>query len=103
MTEIISSILPYIPENAFALVICVCFYIYINYKRKNTKQERDEDSKKIHDELLKHSFEINNLKNADVHKDTLLDDIRSQISTMNVEIAKLAVSIDNLTKLLEKK
>lgn len=103
MAETIAQIIPYVPQAAWPVILVVGLYLYINKQRKDTKNERDTDSLSIHDTLIKHGFQIQALKDADLHKSDVLEDLRTQISTMNVEIAKLSVSIDNLTRLLEKK
>ena len=103
MAEILGIILPYVPANAVALVAVVIVYLIIQSKRKNTKDERDKDSQLLHDKVEKTIWEIGTIKNEQVLHRQLLDDFRSQLSTLTTEVAKLGVCIDNLTKILEKK
>lgn len=106
MESIISTIIPYIAPSALPLVVVIigCYYIYrkIGNDRVITKTERDDDSRKIHDELLKHSFEITALKGIVVeHKETLTD-LREQIQILNTNIVKLTIIVEQMTSKLEK-
>lgn len=106
MESIISTIIPYIAPSALPLVVVIigCYYIYrkIGNDRVITKNERDDDSRKIHDELLKHSFEITALKGIVVeHKETLTD-LREQIQILNTNIVKLTIIVEQMTSKLEK-
>jgi preprotein translocase subunit YajC len=47
--EVLQQIIPFIPSGAVPLVICICFYFYIQSKRKETAQKRDA----AHDDLDK--------------------------------------------------
>lgn len=102
MVEIISAILPYIPPNAISLVSVIIVYIVIQSKRKNTKEERDKDSSNIHDTLLRHEFEITNLKGISNHHEEVLEDLRTQLSLLNTNLVKFSVEVENLAKHLEK-
>lgn len=109
MLEMIKEILPYIPSNVIGLLLLVAMYMYFKYKvgnieidRSKTKETRDSETTKIHDTLLKHSFEIDSLKLTSVHHSEVLDDIKQELGVLNTEIAKLSVGIDALTKLLKK-
>ena len=97
MMELVKEILPYISPSALPLLVAVLGGIYIYRKigneRKATKTERDQDSQSIHDELLKHKFEITELKGRTEHHETVLDDLRDQISTLNASIAELSATI----------
>ena len=98
MTEIIGIILPYIPNAALPIVICFCFYMYIQGKRKTTKQERDDDSRNIHDTLLKHDFTIGQLKDSQSLIATVQEDIRAELGILNTNVAKLGVVVENLSE-----
>lgn len=109
MLEMLKEILPYIPSNVIGLLLLVAMYMYFKYKvgniendRNKTKETRDTETTKIHDTLLKHSFEIDSLKLTSVHHSEVLDDIKQELGVLNTEIAKLSVGIDALTKLLKK-
>lgn len=106
METIISTVIPFIAPSALPLVVVIigCYYIYrkIGNDRVITKTERDDDSRKIHDELLKHSFEITALKGIVVeHKETLAD-LREQIQILNTNIVKLTIIVEQMTSKLEK-
>lgn len=103
MEAVITAIMPYVPSNAVALVAVAIVYIIIQAKRKETKTERDADANEIHDKLLKHDFEINNMKGTVGHHDDILEDLREQVNLLNVNIVKLTVSLKNLVNNLEKK
>lgn len=102
MIELVSTVLPYIAPSALPVVIVaiVCFYIYrkIGNERKETKAERDNDSREIHDKILKHDFEIANLKGIVVEHKNTLEDLREQVAILNTNIVKLTVVVENLTK-----
>lgn len=107
MEGVLVTILPYISTSALPVVIVVigCFYIYrkIGNDRKITKDERDKDSQELHDKVEKATWEISNIKNEQVLHRQLIEDFRTQLSTLTTEVAKLSVCIDNLRKFLEKK
>lgn len=107
MLEMVKEILPYIPSNVIGLLLLVAMYLYFKYKVRNietdrtkTKETRDSETTKIHDTLLKHTFEIDNLKMASIHHEEVLDDIKQELGVLNTEVAKLGVSIDKLTDFL---
>jgi chromosome segregation ATPase len=97
MMDLVKEILPYISPSALPLLVAVLGGIYIYRKigndRKVTKAERDQDSQTIHDELLRHKFEITELKGRTEHHETVLDDLRDQISTLTASIAELSATI----------
>lgn len=107
MLEIVNSILPYIPSNVIGFLLALAIYLYFKYKvgnievdRSKTKETRDTEISKIHDSILKHTFEIDNLKMTALHHSEILDDIKQELGVLNTEVAKLSVSIDTLTQLL---
>lgn len=107
MLEMVKEILPYIPSNVIGLLLLIAMYLYFKYKVRNietdrtkTKESRDSETTKIHDTLLKHSFEIDSLKLTSVHHSEVLDDIRQELGVLNTEVAKLGVSIDKLAEFL---
>ena len=63
---------------------------------------RDEDSRDIHDTLLKHEFELNNLKGvADLHK-SHLENIDLELQNVKIELVKLNSTVEHLANALEK-
>lgn len=98
MTEIIGTVLPYIAPSALPVVVVTLGIYYIQSKRKATKAERDSDSKDIHDTLLKHDFVITSLKDNMQLVQTVQEDIRTELNTLNTNVAKLGVVVENLTE-----
>jgi hypothetical protein len=98
-----------ISPTALPLVVVLLggFWIYrktqnIEQARKITKVERDTDSQKVHDDILKLQFKISELDGIVVlHRDKL-DSIEKQLTTVNVELVKLNVQVEGLVKALER-
>ena len=94
--------------SALPLVVVLLggFWIYrktqnIEHARKATKIERDNDSQNMHDELLKHRFEITNLKDiVSLHKDRL-ESIDKQLGIVNQELVRLNLQVEHLTEALK--
>lgn len=95
--------------SAIPLVVVLLggFWIYrktqnIEQARRITKAERDDDSKKMHDDLLKLQFKVSELDGIVVlHRDKL-DSIEKQLTSVNVELVKLNVQVEGLVKALER-
>lgn len=95
--------------SAIPLVVVLLggFWIYrrtqnIEQARRATKIERDDDSKKMHDEILKLQFKVSELDGIVVlHRDKL-DSIEKQLTSVNVELVKLNVQVEGLVKALER-
>lgn len=64
--------------------------------RRATKIDRDSDSQKLHDMILKHDFAITSLKDSQALTATVVDDLRDTCSTLNTSVAKLDVNVGNL-------
>lgn len=98
-----------ISPSALPLVVVLLggFWIYrktqnIEQARKITKAERDQDSQKMHDDLLKLQFKVSELDGIVVlHRDKL-DSIEKQLTSVNVELVKLNVQVEGLVKALER-
>ena len=98
-TTIVSSLSP----SALPLVVVIVAGIYFFYKfksleqdRMTTKQQRDSDSQNLHDIVQKNTWEINNLKLENQHRDTILDDLRQQCNELNVNLAVVSQKLDAL-------
>ena len=98
-TTIVSSLSP----SALPLVVVIVAGIYFFYKfksleqdRMTTKQQRDSDSQNLHDIVQKNTWEINNLKLDNQHRDTILDDLRQQCNELNVNLAVVSQKLDTL-------
>jgi len=108
MTEFV-EVFKLISPTALPLVVVLLggFWIYrktqnIEQARKITKAERDLDSQKMHDDILKLQFKISELDGIVVlHRDKL-DSIEKQLTTVNVELVKLNVQVEGLVKALER-
>ena len=95
--------------SAIPLVVVLLggFWIYrktqnIEQARRITKAERDQDSQKMHDDLLKLQFKVSELDGIVVlHRDKL-DSIEKQLTSVNVELVKLNVQVEGLVKALER-
>lgn len=74
------------------------FWIYrktqnIEHARKVTKAERDQDSQKVHDDILKLQFDMTSLKGiTDLHRETL-SDLQKQMQIVVKELVELNCSI----------
>lgn len=105
MMEALGTVIAAIPAGALPLVITILGIAYLYFKFKNvekdraeTKTKRDTDSQEIHDMLLKHTFEISNLKGQQDHHTELLEDLTKQLALLNTNVVKLQVTIDNKFK-----
>lgn len=101
ISTIISSLSPTILP--FVAVILGIFWIYrktsdIKKDRDETKVQRDADSQTLHDMVQKNTWEINNLKLENQHRDTILDDLRQQCNELNVNLAVVSQKLDALVE-----
>ena len=96
MEQLVTLIAPYIPAACWPLILFVALYLIINKQRKDTKQTRDQDSLALHDKILKHDFDIANLKGQTVAHDNIINDLREQIALLNTNIARLSVILDRM-------
>lgn len=69
--------------------------------RADTKAARDKDSLEIHDAILKHGFQIQQLRDAQSLQATVVDDLRDQCSALNANIVKLDTNVANLTEAIK--
>lgn len=98
MAEIISLILPYIAPSALPLVVVILGIVYVQSKRKETKNERDKDSQEIHDDLIKLKFEVQALKDDKVLVHTVQTDLQEQVNQLTTAVAKLSVSVEQFSE-----
>lgn len=99
--EALAAVLPFIPQAAIPLVICVCFYLFIQAKRKETKTERDKDSQELHDSVLKLQFEVTNIKGELGQQRNVNDDLNKQIVELSKAVACFSTAVDNLVKTVD--
>lgn len=68
----------------------------IRNERLATKQERDGDSQRMHDSLLKLQFEVTSLKDtANLHAEHI-EDLNKQSASLNTTLAQVLVKLDNI-------
>jgi hypothetical protein len=107
MEEIIRALIPTIPGAAWSVIILVLggLYIYrkIESNRKVTKDERDKDSQDLHDKIMRHDWEINQIKADNNHRDVLLEDLRKQVEAVNQNLAIVATKLDSLVEAVKGK
>lgn len=100
---IVSSISP----SALPIVVVILggLYLYMKFRkiesdRIETKQQRDNDSQTLHDDVLKLKFDVSNLSSiVDLHK-TKLESIDQQVSIINQELVKLNLQVEHLVETL---
>lgn len=100
---IVSSISP----SALPIVVVILggLYLYMKFRkiesdRIETKQQRDNDSQTLHDDVLKLKFDVSNLSGiVDLHK-TKLESIDQQVSIINQELVKLNLQVEHLVETL---
>lgn len=66
--------------------------------RAETKIARDADSQSLHDKVLSHGFQIQQLKDAQSLTATVVDDLRDTCAQLNSNIVKLDTNVTNLTE-----
>lgn len=66
--------------------------------RAETKIARDADSQSLHDKVLSHGFQIQQLKDAQSLTATVVDDLRDTCAQLNANIVKLDTNVLNLTE-----
>lgn len=108
MAEAITSLIAAIPSGALPIVVVILGLAYLWFKfkgieqdRNTTKVNRDADSQAIHDTLLKHNFELANLKGVvELHRDRL-ESIDKQLAIVNQELVKLNLQVEHLADALK--
>lgn len=107
MEQMFNTLVSAIPETALPVVVVViaCFYIYrkIKSERKETKTERDKDSQEIHDKLMKHDFEIANIKGMINLHGNKLEQIERELNCMNSQLSELNGKITILISTIKEK
>ena len=107
METLVNAIVPTVPGAAWSVIILVLggLYIYrkIESNRKVTKAERDRDSQDLHDKIMRHDWEINQIKSDNNHRDILLDDLRKQVEAVNQNLAIVATKLDSLVEAVKGK
>ena len=87
--------------NIVSVLVGLFFYIIVHLQRTSTKELRDQESKELRELVLNHKFEIDTLKSKQNQTDEVLNDLKKEISTLSINVMKLATQVDNLTKVFE--
>lgn len=110
MEQIITTLIGALSPSALPVVILCLGGLYLWFKfgrmekdRQETKNQRDNDSQNIHDDILKLKFKVNELDGRTVHHADLLEDLREQVATLNSNISKLSVQIELYCNMLKDK
>ena len=69
--------------------------------RASTAETRNKDSLEIHDAILKHGFQIQQLRDAQSLQATVIDDLRDTCAALNSNIVKLDTNVSNLTEAIK--
>lgn len=83
------------------LVGAITSWIKAKTSTEQIKAERlrsDSEAKELRDQILKNTWEICQLKDNAKHNETLVDDLRNQISSVNTELARALVKLDEIAK-----
>ena len=75
--------------------------IKLSRDRADTASARDKDSQELHDSVLKHGFQIQQLKDQQALTSTVVDDLRDTCATLNTNIVKLDLNVANLTDVIK--
>lgn len=87
--------------NLGLLVKVITDKIKLTNDRLATKTERDNAEQEIRDAVLKHGFQIQQLKDQQALTSTVVDDLRDTCATLNTNIAKLDLNVVNLTEAIK--
>lgn len=69
--------------------------------RASTAETRNKDSQELHDKVLKHDFQIGQLKDQQSLTATVVDDLRDTCNTLNVNIVRLDGAVNNLAEVIK--
>lgn len=108
MEQTISTLINALNPSALPIVVIIIGIAYLYFKfnrvekdREITKADRDKDSQNLHDDILKLKFKVNELDGRTVHHADVLEDLRTQVSTLNTNISKLTVQIEMYCNILK--
>ena len=87
--------------NLALLVKVIADKIKLTNDRAATATARDKDSQDLHDSVLKHGFQIQQLRDQQALTSTVVDDLRDTCATLNTNIAKLDLNVVNLTEAIK--
>lgn len=87
--------------NLALLAKVVTDKIKLTNDRMATKTSRDNAEQEIRDAVLKHGFQISQLKDQQALTSTVVDDLRDTCATLNTNIVKLDTNVSNLTSVIK--
>lgn len=64
--------------------------------REETAKLRDADSQRLHDDVLKHTMQLAQLRDTITLHNTVMTDMQQAMSELNVNCAKLSVVVEQL-------
>lgn len=104
--SMVSSVDPH--SLPLVVVIIAIAYLYFRFHkveidRSETKLQRDTDSQNLHDDVLKLKFKVNELDGRTVHHADVLEDLRTQVATLNANISKLTIQLETYCEILKDK
>lgn len=68
--------------------------------RAETATRRDNEMQELRESVTKSTWEINRIKDEMSHRDTLLEDLRAQLSALNTTMAVFTQKVDTLTEVM---
>ena len=94
MTDIITAIIAAIPSAALPLIIvilgCCAIYLKIGKDRKQTKEERDNQTEELDKRLTLVEHDVEFMKEQNALFGQKLDRILEELTAIKVELAKKA-------------
>lgn len=90
------------------VVVIAVAYLWLKFSkvetdRLETKQLRDNDSQNLHDDVLKLKFKVTELDGRTIHHADVLEDLRTQVATLNANISKLTIQLETYCDILKNK
>lgn len=86
-SQLISTILSYVPDNCIALVAVIVLYLIINNQRKNTKVERDNTAESFDKRLTLVEHDVEALKDEHKAFGEKLDSIIDILTQLRIDFA----------------
>lgn len=91
----------YFGAALLGLISSIVAYLKIKSERKDTAKEREADSQELHDKILRHDFEITNLKGEFAQQRNVNEDLNKQIVELSKAVACFSTAVDNLVKTVD--
>ena len=87
--------------NLAALIKVLTDNAKIKSDRADTKLARDNDSKNLHDQCQKNTWEIEQLKTDTEKRDKIVEDLRAQVNELNVNLQLCNQNLANFSRVIE--